>query len=548
MVEDERIVAEDIKKSLLNLGYTVSAVVSSGEEAMQNAEEENPDLILMDIVLKGGMDGIEVAEKIHSELHIPVVYVSAYADEKKLQRAKVTEPYGYILKPFGDTELHTTIETALYKHQMEEKVRKSEEWLTTILRSIGDGVIATDTEGFITFMNPVAEALTGWTQERAAKKHLAEVFCIIDEETQEPRENLLGIIRESGIVSFENSTILVAKNGTRRPIAHCGAPICNGKTVQGAVFVFRDVTEKREMEETLHRMEIEKMESLTILAGGIAHDFNNILTAVLANIAVVKMQVASEHETKILTEVEKTLFKARDLTQQLLMFSKERVILKKPTSISKLLRDTAEFTLRGSNVVCTFSICDDVHLVDIDEGQITQVINNLVINAVHAMPAGGVIEITAENSVITSREGLPLTNGNYVKLSIRDEGTGIRDEHLKRVFDPYFTTKQTGNGLGLATSYSIIKGHGGHIMVESEVGRGSIFSIWLPSSAKRVVKEEKEKEKEEKEEKESQRSTMERGEILLRDVEGISDAALEVLYFPGYEPALLDSCFLTCSE
>ena len=528
VVEDERIVAEDIKRSLQNLGYTILDVVSSGEDAIQKIEVETPDLVLMDIVLKGNMDGIETAEKIHDQFTIPVVYLTAYADEWRLQRAKVTEPYGYILKPFEDKELHTTIETALYKHKMEKKVIKSEKWLSTILKSIGDGVIVTDTEGIITFMNPVAETLTGWTQEEAAGNLLEEVFYLVDEGMQEQKTNLLEkIMRTNKTVNLESNTFLVARDGTRRPIADRGAPITDDNhTLLGSVFVFRDMTEERKMEENLRKLEIEKMESLTILAGGIAHDFNNVLTAVLSNITLAKMSVSSVEELlKILAEMEKTLFKAKNLTHQLLTFSKDGVCVRKPASIKELLKDTTEFALRGSNVTCEYFMPADLQPAEIDAGQISQVINNLVINAEQAMPEGGVIRISAENVWVTQKDGLPLEEGNYVLISVKDEGIGIRKEHLKRVFDPYFTTKQSGCGLGLATSYSIVKNHGGHIIVESEKGTGTAFHMWLPASEKEVAVQE-----------EPAGLVRGNGKILLMDDdESILESTLEVLKFLGYK-------------
>ncbi len=493
IVEDERIVAEDIQRSLKRLGYTISAVVSSGKEAIQKTEEENPDLVLMDIVLKGPMDGIEAAEQINSRFHIPVVYLTAHADEKKLQRAKVTEPYGYILKPFDDKELHTTIEMALYKNKMEKKVKESEKWLATTLKSIGDGVITTDMKGSVTFMNHVAEALTGWTQEEAAGKPLEEIFHIVNEETRMQCGNPFEKIVKTGkIIGLANGTVLVARDGTERRIADSGAPICDDDhTILGTVLVFRDVTEKRKMEENLLKMKTEKMESLSILAGGIAHDFNNILTAILGNVAIAKMKIASENEvSKILTEAEKATLTARDLTQQLLMFSKDEVSIGKPASIAGLLRDITEFVLRGSGVVCKFSVPDHLWPVTIDAGQISQVINNLVINAEQAMPEGGVLRIGAENVTVGEEDGLPLKEGNYVKVTIEDEGVGIPEDYLQKIFDPYFTTKQRGSGLGLAISYSIIKNHSGYIAVESELGLGTTFSVWLPASKEVEAEEE----------------------------------------------------------
>ncbi len=528
VVEDERIVAEDIQKSLEGLGYTISAVVSSGKEAIKRAQEDNPDLVLMDIVLKGKMDGIEAAKHIYSEYNIPVVYLTAYADEKKLQRAKVTEPYGYLLKPFEDKELHIAIEIALYKHEMEKKVRESEQWLSTTLKSIGDAVIATDIEGLITFMNPVAETLTGWTQKEAAGTPLGKVFHIINEETREHCENPFEkILKTGGIVGLANNTVLIAKDGTEKLIADSGAPICEeDHDILGTVLVFRDITEKRKMEENILRLKTEKMDSLTILAGGIAHDFNNILTAALCNIAIAKMQTTSEDETpRILAEAERTLLKAKNLTQQLLMFSREGAPVKKPASISELLKDAAEFALRGSSVMCKFCISDRLQPVKIDAGQIKQVINNLVINAEQAMPEGGVIKVSADTVTVGQEDGLPLEEGTYIRISVEDEGIGIPEQLLQKIFDPYFTTKQKGSGLGLATSYSIIKNHGGHIAVESELGVGTSFCIWLPASEKEVVTE-----------RNLNSLVRGNGKILLMDNDGdILKAIVEALKHLGYE-------------
>jgi two-component system cell cycle sensor histidine kinase/response regulator CckA len=492
IVEDESIVAEDIRRSLEHLGYAVSAAVSSGEEAITAAGEKNPDLVLMDIVLRGDMDGIEAAEQLKTQFNIPVVYLTAYADDKKLQRAMITEPYGYILKPFEDRELHTVIEMALYKHKIERKLRENEQWLATTLKSIGDGVIATDTEGQITFMNPVAEALTGWTQEEASGRPLAEIFYIINEETRERCVNPFEKIMETGgIVGLANNTVLVSRNGEERLIADSGAPICSeDHDILGTVLVFRDITERRKMEEDIIRLKTEKMESISVLAGGIAHDFNNILTSILGNITLAKMQTVPEDTLfGMLSKAEKASRRARHLTQQLLMFARDGISVKKPASVTELLQDAVEFALQGSKSECEFCLSDHLWSVDMDEGQISQVINNVIINADQAMPTGGVISIHAENVAVRGEGALPLKDGNYVKISIEDQGIGIPQEHLQKIFNPYFTTKNKGSGLGLAISHSIIKNHDGCIAVASEPGVGTTFSMWLPASEKEVEPE-----------------------------------------------------------
>ena len=257
VVEDEGIVAKDIQRSLQNLGYTVCGAAFSGEEAMKEAEENKPDIVLMDIVLLGEVDGIEAANKIQARFNIPVIYLTAYADDKTLERAKISEPFGYIIKPFEDRDLHTTIQMALYKHKMEMKLRQSEKWLSTTLQSIGDAVIATDPKGSVIFMNPVAEALTGWKHEDAKRKPLKDVFNIINENTRNSVEDpAANVLREGLVVGLANHTVLISKDGTETPIDDSGAPIRDDKgDIIGVVLVFRDVSERRKAEEAMRQSE-----------------------------------------------------------------------------------------------------------------------------------------------------------------------------------------------------------------------------------------------------------------------------------------------------
>ena len=521
IVEDESIVAKDIKMRLKNLGYTVSAVVTSGKEAIEKAREK-PDLVLMDIVLRGDTDGIAAAETIRTQIGIPVIYVTAYADEKTLQRAKITEPYGYILKPFEDRELHTTIEVALYKHRMEKKLRESQQWLFTTLKSIGDAVIATDTRGLISFMNPAAENLTGWTEKEAVKKPLSDVFYIINEETRKRCKNTFEkIVKPGEITNLGDTAILVAKNSSERLIAHSGAPIRDELCVLGAVLIFRDITEMRTMEQEM--MKAQKLESLSILAGGIAHDFNNILTAILSNANLARMYAKEDTVTEKITNIEKASLQAKGLMQQLFTFSKGGAPIKELTSIGELIEESVAFALRGSNVRYHLLIPEELWVADVDAGQISQVINNIIMNADQAMPEGGIIEVGAEN--VDIQDVLPLKKGAYVKVSIKDEGIGIPESHLQQIFDPYFTTKQRGSGLGLSVSYAIVRNHDGLIAAESVLGEGTTFSIYLPAS----------REKGEKKEEELEKLQKGKGRILLMDdEESILEAASEALQCLGY--------------
>lgn len=254
VVEDEQITAAVLQKQLQAFGYDVPETVSSGEAAIEKAEELRPDLVLMDIQLDGQMDGVEAAAHIRSHFHLPVVFITAYSNKQVLDRVKVTEPYGYILKPFEERELHVVVEMALYKHRMERALQESEKWLDAILKSIGDGVVATDKESRITFLNPEAERLTGWTNEEAKGRMLDEVVKLIHEETRMPVEALLQRAMREG-VPLAIRTALVAKNRTCRQLENSATPVVDdaGRTV-GGVMVFRDVTEPKQAEDRVcHR-------------------------------------------------------------------------------------------------------------------------------------------------------------------------------------------------------------------------------------------------------------------------------------------------------
>ncbi len=253
VIEDENIVALDLKNRLEILGYTVPAVISSGQEAIHQAAEIRPDLILMDIKLKGSMDGIAAAGQIRDRFDIPLIYLTAYADEVTLERAKITEPFGYLLKPFEDRELQTTIEIALYKHRMERRLKESEQWLSAILTSVDQAVIATDIQGCIKFMNPVAETLTGWSQTEALGSDLSELFKLIDLETRTPLEN--PITRVTG-GEAEAEALLVARDGQERPVESSLAPLRDDQgAITGTVLVFRDISERKQAEKQLRQSE-----------------------------------------------------------------------------------------------------------------------------------------------------------------------------------------------------------------------------------------------------------------------------------------------------
>ncbi|MCJ7811936.1 response regulator, partial [bacterium] len=275
VAEDENIIALEIKNRLEKMGYEVPALVSTKKEIIEKVSDLQPDLVLMDIMLNGHMDGVEAAEDIRARFDIPVVYLTAYSDENTLQRAKITEPYGFILKPLDERELHNTIEIAIYKHKMEQKVRENERRFYTTLKSIGDAVITTDIKGGITFMNSVAEELTGWKQNEAVGKSVETTFNIINAKTGLSSQNPVTTVLQKGFVfKLLDNSILVSREGRETFIDDSAAPIKDEKDkILGVVLVFRDITERRKLEE--HIRQSQKMDAVGVLAGGFAHDFNN---------------------------------------------------------------------------------------------------------------------------------------------------------------------------------------------------------------------------------------------------------------------------------
>lgn len=766
IVEDDAITALGLRRMLENLKYDVVAIARSGSETLELSDKMRPDIVLMDIVLEGSIDGIETAGRIRKSFDIPVVYITSSTDQQTLERAKKTEPYGYIIKPVSMNELYSTIETVLYRHRLGQKLKHSESLYRTLVETISHGIVEYNREGIVTFCNESFCAMTGYgkneiigrefgsfitnegltfdlTAEKASGQKYTRYYDVIkniggrlidvqidwdfkyDEDggftgviavitditdrrqseilrqvehesamvlgtapglrealdrlvpvlggipdisaaciymTDEKNEDLLlasfagpdqECIGESAriapgtdeydlliggashigagilpgvlgrlqarlnaagatiipirkeedpaifLLSFSNKESPLSQavmNTIEMIAAHAGSVInrilaeaalhaseakyrqlvetmmdgififspdniityantrlChilgypieeiigraatdfldesngkvfliaakpgapdrvksidiewitkNGSTVQSILSlqsigygtneseerfaVVTDITDHKKIEQEL--MKIQKFESLSLLAGGIAHDYNNILTGILGNINLAKLNIDRESDIfEILDEAERASLKARDISQQLLTFSKGGEPIKKPLDIRALLYSASSFTLRGSNVKPEFYIADNLWIAEADEGQLNQVIDNILINAIQAMPEGGTIQVLAENVHVTEGSGLPLGDGRYVKISVRDQGTGIPEEYSNKIFDLFFTTKKTGNGIGLATSFSIIKKHSGHLSFDTKLGEGTTFHVYLPASDKIPLEE-----------------------------------------------------------
>ncbi|SFM57961.1 ATP-binding response regulator [Methanolobus profundi] len=259
IVEDEQIVALDIKDSLEHFGYSVPCMASSGEEAIRSIDKCAPDLILMDIVLKGKIDGVEAAKAIHEKHDIPVIYLTAYSDEKTLQRAKLTEPFGHILKPFDERELRTNIEIALYKREKEkEKLFDHEKWINSLLNNFADAIISTDKDGIIKYMNPLAQALTGYSKEEALGSDISSIFKVICEDSGKcARDPSKKVLQEGAFFGLDENTILISRDNTRIPLDVIGSPITNQRNeIIGTVIVFYDITDRKKVERSFHNYDI----------------------------------------------------------------------------------------------------------------------------------------------------------------------------------------------------------------------------------------------------------------------------------------------------
>lgn len=894
IVEDHRVIARDLQWELESLGYQVVGIEAFGETAVREAERLRPDLVVMDIVLRGEMDGIEAAGTIRTNLRIPVVYLTAHSDHSSLERIKASQPFGYLTKPFSTSELHGTIETALYKHRMEQLLRESErrlelalegaelalwdwnvttgevvrdrhwsqilgyplqesvgrydtwemlihpqekplvlealsqhlegkagafeaeyrlrtdtgtwkwvfdrgkvierdadgkplrmvgtfmdvsgrrqaeddlrrsearskallsaipdtmfllspneevldfhhedpEWLLhprdmltgkkvgeilpsdvaemfrhhmqralygdgaqifefqlpvrnetvqdfetrmvsageneilamvrnitdrkaaqdamresekryrTLFESAVDGIFVHDLDGRFLDANSAGLSRLGYSRDeilsmtpadldtpRHARlvpdrmrqvleqghgsfetihrcKDGSEVYLeftarLIDYAGKPSilaiardigeRKRAEGRLRESeekyrivvdnaseGIAVIQDATIKFANARTMEILGHSQQELTSRPFIEfihpddmpmvmeryksrvkgerssestrfrvihasgstrwveisavpigwegraAILYFLEDITEKRKVERELLR--VQKLDSIGVLAGGVAHDFNNLLTAILGNISLAKIRLDSPDKVLgRLNQAEHACARARMLTRQLLTFSKGGEPIKKVVSLSTLVVESCLFGLRGSNVRCEFAIPEDFWNVEADEGQISQVFNNLVINAGQAMPEGGTIIVEGRNVEVTPHLRLTLAPGKYARISVIDTGTGIRETDQTRIFDPYFTTKARGSGLGLAIAYSVLKNHEGLITVESEPGKGSTFHVYLPAADKEVTER-------------NQSATSPAsgfGKILLMDdEEAVRELGAELLSFLGYE-------------
>ncbi|MCB9882134.1 MAG: response regulator [Planctomycetes bacterium] len=492
VVEDEALIAEELRQRLHRLEYEVIGICDSGDAAIQEVAGTRPDLVLMDIRLKGALDGIETARTICDQLDIPVVYLTAHSDQATIERAKHTKPLGYILKPFHERDLVVTIEIALHRDRLDRKLRQSERRFAATLASIGDGVIATDEQGRVTFLNPVGEVLTGWKQVQAVGRPVNEVLTLVDERTGDEIESpLLRAVRTGEALTLGKEVLLRTRDGESVPIDDSVAPISLAdRELVGAVMAFRDIRERREAQKVLEETrellyQSQKLELIGRFSTSIAHDFNNFLSIIRGcGSLLARIEGLPGEARSLLAEIQDAERRAGDLADRLLQFGRKRTLpsegiepIAVVESVEPLLR-----RLLGKGIKFDLHIARRSGRIPCDASTLEQVILNLVVNARDAMPHGGHLRL--ETSWHPGRDGEAGVEGRpHLRLLVEDDGNGMDEATLRRVFEPYFTTKQgdAGTGLGLATVHAIVIQCGGTIAVSSELGIGTRFVIRLPT-------------------------------------------------------------------
>ncbi len=501
VVEDESIVAIDIEEQLKSLGYKIAGIFSKGEEVIAQIESLNPDLILMDIMLAGDLTGVETAEVVRQTFNIPIIYLTAYADEKTLKAAKETAPFGYILKPFEERELHSTIEMGFYRHQLESRLRESRQWFETTLRCLGDAVIATDGNGSVSFINPVAENLTGWETKDAVGKDLAKVFQVVDEASRTPTANpALHALEDRKTPFIPNHTVLISKGGKEYPIESNAAPIRDslGKT-SGSVLVFRDITQRRKAEKQIleyneklerqveerakqirllerQKTENEKLATIGRMTARVAHEINNPLAGIKHAFLLVKDVVPpSSEEFEFVGMIESEINRIADIVRQMLDLYRPEKNLPDQFSVETAIRDVITLlkpSTQKHGVTIESVIDASTPFVNMPEGAFRQVLFNLLQNAIEASSRGG--RVFVKNDIDAER----------LTLEISDAGTGMSTEVQKRLLEPFFTTKDgpelNGLGMGLSITRNLLESVKGSLEFDSAPGRGTRVFVNIP--------------------------------------------------------------------
>jgi PAS domain S-box-containing protein len=488
LVEDERIVALHLQQQLTSLDYEVAAVAASGRAALEFIVRERPDIVLMDIHIEGDMDGIETVSRIPDDLQIPVIYLTAYSEEATLERAQATRPYGYLIKPYSERELHATIQMALERGRAEAALRASEDRFRSIVGAISEGIFIADalTGVFVDVNHPGCAmfgyepgGLTGETLDTLSSgvppytEAAAARWVALASRTGAPQRFDWQCRRKSGELFWAEISIRVA-------------PIGRGEMMLAVV---RDLTERRAIEEQLRQAQ--KIEAIGQLTGGIAHDFNNLLGVIIGNLDLLRDTHAGDEElSELSADALDAALRGAELTRQLLAFARRQPLQPQTLDLNELVDSTMRMLRRvlGERIEVSTSHEEPRTPVLVDRAQLEAALTNLATNARDAMPRGGKLILTTGRRCLDEDYAAvhpDVTPGQYAMIEVTDTGAGMSAEVKDRIFEPFFTTKDRdrGTGLGLSMVFGFLKQSGGHVSVYSEVGVGTTFRLYLPSSS-----------------------------------------------------------------
>jgi signal transduction histidine kinase len=469
VVEDERIIALDLAVTLEDLGYQVAGLSATGEDALARASALEPDLILMDIRLGGPLDGVETAARIRATVDVPVIFLTSHSDGQTLQRATGSAPYGYLLKPFRSPDLHCAIEVGIHKHAVDQKLRERERWLATTLRSITEGVVATDPDHHVTLLNPVAEALTGWTEQEALGRRIEEIVSLVD----------------------DAAPVLVDRNGGRHPATSTTAIVEDRGEVLGGVLVIHDAAAERGAAEQIQRLNadletrvIERTRELELanreleaFSYSVAHD----LRAPLRGITGFSQALVEDHATGLGAEgqehLQRVISAAQRMTQLiedlLRLSSLARALTTSDVDFSKLATQTVE-RLRVDSPRDNVAVRIEPNMRLRADRQLIQIaLENLLGNAWKFTSNRPSASIQIDSLEIDGQRG----------FVVRDDGDGFAPEGSERMFGAFQRLHPSsafeGTGIGLAIVQRIVLRHGGRIWAESAPGCGATFSVLL---------------------------------------------------------------------
>lgn len=500
IVEDEPLIARDLARTLVRLGYEVAQTASSAGEALRAMAAGPPGLVLMDINLEGELDGVATAATIRRRWNVPIVYLTSHSDDATLARAKATGPHGYLLKPFNERDLRITIEVALHKHELDAEIARRERWFSTTLQSIGDAVIAADDDDRITFMNAVAERLTGWSLREAAGRRLTDVFRLLAQDGSPMGSPTAKAMSQGFAIELPANTRMVTRDDRQRDVDDSSAPIVDDRgQLLGGVVVFRDVTTRKRLERRVAQSE--RLAAVGTMAAGMAHELNNPLAAVVVNLGVV---VEGLHELQAkfvgqpegpelgallqglldaLGDAQSGAERVTQIVRELGRFARTGTQSRQPLDLPDVL-DAAiaavdAGTTDGLAIERRYGITP---YVEANEARLLQVFSHLLERAIRAVAE---LRSRARSVVLSTHTD----DVGRAVVEVRDNGRGIPPDDVPRVFDPFFAGGglDAGTGFGLGLCHGIVTALGGEITVESELDRGSVFRVTLPAARSTVA-------------------------------------------------------------